>query len=106
MGTTNVWFMAFDSTPKPLTKNYSMIYVFKTFLDKNIDLVGKIIGAKSVRENVVKLEDVKVKLKGSSGYVVMDSKFAGKKMRFFIYEHGSKALLKTLELQEQTNISE
>ena len=98
MGGTNVLFMAFDQVPKHLTKNFSMIYVFKAFLNKRVDLVGAVKGAKRVRDNVVKLEDVLVKLKGSSGYLVIDSRFADKDMRFFIYEHGNKSVLKTLKL--------
>jgi hypothetical protein len=99
MAITKVFFMAFDTVPKPLTKNYAMIYIFKTFLGKYVDLVGKVINSKGTKDDVVKLENVEVKLKGSSGYLAMDAKFAGKEMRFYLYERGSKDKLKSLNLK-------
>jgi len=99
MALTQVFFMAFDTVPKPLTKNYAMIYIFKTFLNKKVDLIGRIIGSKGTKDDVVKLTNVLVKLKGSSGYLAMDSKFAGKDMRFYLYETGSKDKLKSMNLK-------
>jgi len=103
MAITDVWFMAFDSVPKYLTKSYSMIYVFKTFLNKRVDLIGKVIGSKGTKDDVVKLENVLVKLKGSSGYLAMDSKFAGREMRFYIIERGAKDKLKSLKIKPEGN---
>lgn len=97
---TNIWFAAFDTVPKPLTTNYSMIYVFRSFLDKRVDLLGKIIGSKGTKDDVVKLQNVVVKKKGSSGYLVMGIQFAGKNMRFYIYERGSKDKMKSLNLAQ------
>jgi hypothetical protein len=99
MAITKVFFMAFTTTPKPLTKNYAMIYIFKTFLGKRVDLVGKVIGSKGTKDDVVKLENVEVKLKGSSGYLAMDAKFADQEMIFYLYERGSKDKLKSLNLK-------
>ena len=99
MAATKVFFMAFDTVPKPLTRNYAMIYVFKTFLGKKVDLIGKVIGSKGTKDDVVKLENVEVKLKGSSGYLAMDSKFADKEMRFYLYERGTKDKLRSLNLK-------
>jgi len=96
---TSVFFMGFETTPKPLTKNFAMIYVFKTFLGKKVDLVGKVLGSKGSKEDVVKLENVEVKLKGSSGYLAMDSRFADKRMIFYLTERGSKDKLKSLNLK-------
>jgi hypothetical protein len=99
MAVTQVFFMAFVTTPKPLTRNFAMIYVFKTFLGKKVDLIGKVIGSRGGRDDVVKLENVEVKLKGSSGYLAMDSKFADKEMLFYLYERGTKDKLKQLNLK-------
>jgi hypothetical protein len=99
MAVTQVFFMAFVTTPKPLTRNYAMIYIFKTFLGKKVDLIGKVLGSKSTKDNVVKLENVEVKLKGSSGYLAMDAKFADQKMLFYLYERGTKDKLKELNLK-------
>lgn len=99
MAATSVFFMAFTTTPKPLTRNYAMIYIFKTFLGKKVDLIGKVLGSRGSKDDVVKLENVQVKLKGSSGYLAMDSKFADKEMIFYLYERGSKDKLKLLNLK-------
>ncbi len=76
-----------------------MIYVYRTFLNKKVDLIGKVIDSKGTKEDVVKIENETVKLKGNSGYLVMDSKFVGKKMRFYIYATGTKDKLKTLNIK-------
>ena len=91
--------MAFDTKPKPLTRNYSMIYVSKTFLDTKVNIIGKIIGSKGTKDDVVKLTNVLVKLKGSSGYLALPIEFADKDMRFYLYEHDSKNKLKSMNLK-------
>lgn len=98
MAITNIWLMAFDTIPKLMTQNYAMIYVFKSFLNKRVDCIGKIIGSRGNKEDIVKIQNAMVKVKGSSGYLALPSSFAGKKMRFYLLEHGSKERLDSLRV--------
>jgi hypothetical protein len=57
-----------------------------------------VLDSKGAKEDVVKLTNVLVKLKGSSGYLAMDVRFAGKRMRFYLYESAKRSQIKSLKI--------
>lgn len=86
--------MGFDATPKTLSKNFSFIYVSRSFLDQRVNVVGK-----SIEGNErVKIEDVLVKQKGTGGYIAMESKFADIPMRFYVFKSEYKENMDSLGL--------
>jgi hypothetical protein len=89
---TTVWFVGFDAVPRAMSKNYSFIYIMRSFLGQRINLVGK-----SIEGNMrVKLEDIPVKQKGTGGYIGMDIKFKDIPMTFYIYRTDYKEKIKGL----------
>jgi hypothetical protein len=86
--------MGFDSTPRLLSKNFSFIYVSRTFLDQRVNVIGKSIET----GERVKLEDVLVKQKGTGGYIAMDVKFKDIPMRFYVFKKEYKENMESLGL--------
>ena len=82
MDSQKIWFVGFDAVPKPFTTNYSFIYVMKTFVGRKITIIGRIKGTR----NCIKIKDLLIRQRGTGGYVLLDKKYAGKKMRFYMYE--------------------
>jgi len=82
MKTQNVWFVGFDAVPKPFSRNYAFIYIMRSFVGKQVTIIGKVKDSRSY----IKLENVVIRQRGTGGYVLIDTKWEGKDMRFYIYE--------------------
>lgn len=78
----NIWFIGFDAKPKIFSKNYAFIYIMRAFLNKKVTIIGKVKGTRLY----MKLENVLIRQRGTGGYVLVDSKWLGKDMRFYMYE--------------------
>lgn len=80
--TQNIWFVGFDAIPKAFSANYSFVYIMATFVGKHVTIVGKVKNSRSY----LRLDNVLIPQRGTGGYVLIDSKWLGKDMRFYIYE--------------------
>lgn len=81
MYSQNIWFVGFDATPKDFSTNYCFIYIMKTFVNKNVTLIGRIKNTSTYFKMKTKIHQ-----RGTGGYVLLPIKWLGKDMRFYIYE--------------------
>ena len=81
VSTQNIWFVGFDAVPKDFSTNYCFIYIMKTFVKKQVTLIGRVKNTGTY----FKMK-VKVRQRGTGGYILLPIQWLGKDMRFYIYE--------------------